>query len=98
MCIFLILFPAGKVRLAAGAVLLKSFPTSFWGSQTNVIAYTHAIQCFMVLFRWIDFTVIHDPECDFCLVGCLVVWLMMLGRRMILEGNPVELTVHLDHG
>jgi hypothetical protein len=94
MCIFLILFPAGKVRLAAGAVLLKSFPTSFWGSQTNVTAYTHAMQCFMVLFRWIDFAVIHDPECDFCLFVCL----MMLGRRMILEGNPVELTGHLDHG
>jgi hypothetical protein len=76
MCIFSILLPAGKIRLVAGAVLLKLFLASFWGSQTNEIAYTHAIQCFMLLFRWIDFNMIRDPKCDFCLSVCLFGWLV----------------------
>jgi hypothetical protein len=30
-----------------------------------MLAYSHATQCFMLLCRWIDFAVMHDPERDF---------------------------------
>ncbi|KAE9376563.1 hypothetical protein N431DRAFT_501399 [Stipitochalara longipes BDJ] len=57
--------PISKTPLICGATLLKLFITTLWGYRANVLAYSHAIQSFMLLCHWIDFTVVHDPERDF---------------------------------
>jgi hypothetical protein len=66
--IFSILLPAGKIRLSCGAILIKLFLTMLRKVQPTVFAYTLAIHSLMLLCRWIDLTVVYDPERDFWLV------------------------------
>lgn len=65
VCVFSILLPRGKLRLICGIILVQLFLGVLWGAQSTVQAYALANQTIMLLLRWIDLMIIHDPEKDF---------------------------------